>query len=135
MIFQAFTLISKNVSYFKWTTWNSYLFISSSVHFQHMPKFTWKYIKRSTVLFPKRKILAKTVMWNSDSEDWYSIIFVMVLKSQGEMILLVEFKMSKKDLGAGWLFWNLYIGKWFHNFDFRKIMFDHQVQTHYSAQW
>ena len=39
-------------------------------------------------------------MWNSDSEDWYSIIFVMVLKNQGEMILLVEFKMSKKDLGA-----------------------------------
>ena len=43
-------------------------------------------------------------MWNSDSEDWYSIIFVMVLKNQGEMILLVEFKMSKKDLGAR-LFW------------------------------
>ena len=53
------------------------------------------------MLFPKRKILAKTVMWNSDSEDWYSIIFVMVLKNQGEMILLVEFEMSKKDLGAG----------------------------------
>ena len=43
-------------------------------------------------------------MWNSDSEDWYSIIYVMVLKNQGEMILLVEFKMSKKDLGAR-LFW------------------------------
>ena len=64
------------------------------------------------MLFPKRKILAKTVMWNSDSEDWYSIIYVMVLKNQGEMILLVEFKMSKKDLGAR-LFWggggNFYI--------------------------